>query len=162
MKRRTFVMMVLLALGVFAGAAGQPNIAEAANGYEQWTSGWSDGCSYYWDGFQYTQVACPRTDGGFDFYGAHNGQWGYAYSAGFYTNGQAWFLFQDGNWVIANPDGSIANTSFVSSTTSSGGSFIDWSDPRIQKLMEDPATAAALIQLQETANETIDIAIGGF
>jgi len=161
-KRRTFVMMVLLALGVSAGTATQPNTAEAANGYEQWTSDWSDGCSYYWDGFQYTQAACPRTDGGFDFYGAYQGQWVYAYSAGLYTNGQGWFLFSDGNWIVANANGSIASSSFVSSTSSSGGSFIDWSNPRIQKLMEDPATAAALIKLQETANEGVNIAIAGF
>ncbi len=162
MKRRTFVMMALLALGVFAGAASQPNTVEAANGYEQWTSGWSDGCSYYWDGFQYTQAACPRTDGGFDFYGPHNGQWSYAYSAGFYANGQAWFLFQDGNWIVANPDGSIASTSFVTTMASGGGTFIDWSDPRIQKLMEDPATAAALIKMQEASNGALDAVIDSF
>ena len=92
------VRMVILALSLLAilgGIVGDSRSAEAANGYEQWVGGFSDGCAYFWDGYVYTAVACPRTDGGFDFsVDGGSGQWVYVYSAGFMSDGGVWLYYQ--------------------------------------------------------------------
>ena len=90
--RAAALALVLVAIG--GGLVVGPSTAAASNGYEQWVTGFSDGCSYFWDGYAYTAVACPRTDSGFNYYIGSQGQWVYTLSAGFLSDGGTWLYYQ--------------------------------------------------------------------
>ena len=94
MGRITRIAILALALAaILGGTVGNANEAAAANGYEQWVL-YPDGCFYLWDGFAYILGACPRTDGGFDFYAPSSGQWAYFGSTGYLSDGGFWVYYQ--------------------------------------------------------------------
>lgn len=144
MNRRTLFMMVLIALGVFAGAGGQATDAGAANGYEQWTAGWDDGCAYFWDGFAYTEAACPQPWGGFDMYAPVNGQWVYMLSFSVYDTGEIYYVGnqQAGAWAILDRFGMVT-------TSSAGqGSLMASNDPLVFEL---------LMRIEESRAESVKV-----
>lgn len=107
MGRFTRIAILALALAaVFGGLFGGSNQAEAANGYEQWTAGWSDGCLYYWDGFVYTIAACPSQIGGLDIYVPNTGQWSYILTMGSLSDGGTW-TYYDGVYYYDTATGYI-------------------------------------------------------
>jgi hypothetical protein len=119
--------IAILALALTAtlgGALGGANEAAAANGYEQWTGPYNDQCYYFWDGYDYASVACPRSDGGYDFYFAGYGEWVYSFCAGFLNTGGVW-LYYDGLYyynTVSNGyvDGIYPTTATIGGATWSG------------------------------------------
>ena len=128
---RVAVLTLLMALlmGGVAGVADGTSTAAASNGYEEWVDGFSDGCAYYWDGYAYTASACPRTDGGFNFYTGSEGQWVYSYSAGFLSDGGVWLYYQGQYYynTVSNGyvDGIYPTTSTIGGTTDGGRTYFD-------------------------------------
>lgn len=97
------MVLVLALVAVFGGVLGGGGSAEAANGYEQWTGPYNDGCYYYWDGFAYTMGGCPRADGGFDFYVDNGfGQWTFSFSSGYLADGTVW-TYYGGQYYYSTP-----------------------------------------------------------
>lgn len=96
-------LVIALAFIVTSGLPGSVSEVQAGNGYEQWTDGWSDGCFYYWNGYDYTAVACGQTDGSFNFYYSDGYSWVYNFSAGVQVDGTVW-LYIGGYYYTETPN----------------------------------------------------------
>jgi hypothetical protein len=80
--------------GLLGGAIGTREVAAAA-GYAQWLGPYGNGCYYYGDAYVATAAACPRTDGGWDFYSPNGaGGWTLVASVGYASDGSMtlWYL----------------------------------------------------------------------
>lgn len=103
MKKMARIAVLALALAaIMGGMLGSANGAAASTGYEQWMGGFSDGCYYFWDGYSYTSVACPQSDGSYSFYFSGYGEWVYSFSAGYLADGSAW-LYYNGQYYFDSP-----------------------------------------------------------
>jgi len=77
--RRGICALGVAVTGITAGA-GFAGTAGAAETDATWDI-YSDGCGYLSDGYASYQAACPRADGGWNFYLPESGQWSYALTA---------------------------------------------------------------------------------
>lgn len=120
------VAIVAMAWGLVGGAQG----VAAGNGYEQWTGPYSDGCFYLWDGYAYTTAACPRGDGSFNFYVPANGQWAYAYTAGYDANG-CHFFWDGYQYTVYTCSHSVVQQGhpLITSSTTGGESVLSRTSP---------------------------------
>jgi hypothetical protein len=75
-----FVRGGICALGVAVAGVGFAGTADASMEDSSWAI-YNDGCGYLTDGYASYQAACPRADGGWNFYVADSGQWSYVFSA---------------------------------------------------------------------------------
>src|SRR4029450_12144324 len=87
-------MLALVVAAILGGIFRGTRVAEAGNGYEQLVEESGTGCLLYWDGYAYTWSACPRTDGGFDWYLPSYGQWVFTFSTGWNSDGSVWLYYQ--------------------------------------------------------------------
>lgn len=70
------MMAAVLALVVAAGLLGVGRAAVQDGGDAQWVDG-GDGCAYYWDGYDYSDMVYPGADGSADYYAWDGASWVY-------------------------------------------------------------------------------------
>jgi hypothetical protein len=114
--------LALVIAAIVGGILSGTRNAEAS-GAGQWFE-FADGCSYLWDGYNYVQGACPRTDGGYDIYSPSNGQWVYWYSVGWTVDGGIWMIVQGQTYYFDAYGNLISDVYF---TTTVGGTDSGWS-----------------------------------
>ena len=93
MGRLTRIAVLALIITAVVGGALRGTKDAAANGQAQWV-GYPDGCYYLSDGYDFVLGACPRLDGGFNYYAPSAGQWAYVGSFGYLSDGGTWVYYQ--------------------------------------------------------------------
>ena len=101
-----------------------------------------DGCAYFTDGQYSYEIACPRSDGGFDFYTPDGGEWVYSFSGGIDANGCA---------VVWNNAGQSASTCVA--TIGGGGTGGLTGIPEIDSIVIDTNNQIIDTWLQPTCIE---------
>ena len=141
-------LMICLTFVVTSGVV-HVNEVRAANGYEQWTDGWSDGCFYYWDGYAYTQSACGEANGSFNlYYGDAAGNWVYWFSTGSYADGSVWMYYQGVTYVQSGiPAPTIATITASNGSSSTGYNVIDSIMAGLNSDIGDNGTAPICIEI---------------
>lgn len=149
MKR--LVGMVLMICLAFVVSSGVFEVTEvrAANGYEQWTGGWDDGCFYYWDGYAYTQSACGEADGSFNlYYAGTSGNWVYWFSTGTDADGSVWMYYEGVYYVQSGiPAPTMATITASNGSASTGYNVIDGMMANLNNGIIDPNVMPTCIEV---------------
>jgi hypothetical protein len=121
-----FSGLVLVLAALLGGMLGSGGAVEAASGDGPWIGPATDGCYYNSNYLGYAAAACPRGDGGFDFYLADGyGQWVYWASTGFSSSGTG------STYYTGQTGGAFASTASDTATTfQTNGAYYHGTNPQ--------------------------------